>query len=152
MLGKSCQYQNGFDAQGLWVEDETEKEFGLKDKSEIDKFGIDKFTEACMARVNKYAIIITEQSKRLGQWMDWDNSYYTNSDLNITSIWHFLKICNERGWLIKSHRPLPWCPRCGTSLSEHEMSGSYKKRNIYPYLKASDKGNGCKNISLTTTP
>lgn len=50
---------------------------------------MDKFTEACMARVKKFSDIITEQSKRLGQWMDWDNSYYTNTDLNITSIWHF---------------------------------------------------------------
>jgi isoleucyl-tRNA synthetase len=58
--------------------------------------------------------------------MDWDNSYFTHTDENITSIWYFLKVCNENGWLTKSYRPMPWCPRCGTSLSEHEMSGSHK--------------------------
>jgi isoleucyl-tRNA synthetase len=153
MLGKSCQYQNGFDAQGLWVEVETEKELGLKDKSEIDSYGIDKFTEACMERVQKYASIITEQSKRLGQWMDWDNSYYTNSDLNITSIWHFLKICNEKGWLVKSYRPLPWCPRCGTSLSEHEMSGSYKEtEHLSIFAKLPIEEMDAKILVWTTTP
>ncbi|MFA6867509.1 MAG: class I tRNA ligase family protein, partial [Clostridia bacterium] len=116
MLGKSCQYRNGFDSQGLWVEVETEKEVGIKDKTGIIDFGMDKFTEACMERVRKFSGVITEQSKRLGQWMDWDNSYFTNTDLNITSIWHFLKICNDNGWLVKRHRPMPWCPRCGTSL------------------------------------
>lgn len=127
MKGKSCQFQNGFDAQGLWVEVEVEKELGVKTKREIAEYGLDKFTEKCIARVDKFSKIITEQSKRLGQWMDWENSYYTNSDQNITAIWHFLKVCHEKGWLKKSHRPMPWCPRCGTSLSEHEMSGSYKE-------------------------
>lgn len=101
MNGKSCQYQNGFDGQGLWVEVEVEKSLGFTDKSDILKYGMDKFTEACIARVKKFSDIITEQSKRLGQWMDWDNSYYTNTDLNITSIWHFLKVCHEKGWLKK---------------------------------------------------
>ena len=123
MLGKSCQYQNGFDSQGLWVEVETEKDLGIKVKSDIIRYGLDKFTDKCMARVQKFAAVITEQSKRLGQWMDWEHSYFTNTDLNITSIWHFLKKCHEKGWLVKSHRPMPWCPRCGTSLSDHEMSG-----------------------------
>lgn len=153
MLGKSCQYQNGFDAQGLWVEVEAEKEIGIKDKRGILEYGMDKFTEKCMDRVRKYSGVITEQSKRLGQWMDWENSYFTNTDLNITSIWHFLKVCHEKGYLVKSHRPMPWCPRCGTSLSEHEMSGSYKDvKHTSIYGKLSIKGTNDKLTVWTTTP
>lgn len=153
MHGKSCQYQNGFDSQGLWVEVETEKEIGVHDKRGIIEYGMDKFTEKCMDRVRKFSGIITEQSKRLGQWMDWDNSYFTNTDLNITSIWHFLKTCHEKGWLVKSHRPMPWCPRCGTSLSEHEMSGSYKDiehTSIYAKLPIKDSNDSI--LVWTTTP
>ena len=153
MHGKSCQYQNGFDAQGLWVEVEAEKEIGVQDKRGIIEYGMDKFTEKCMARVKKFSGIITEQSKRLGQWMDWDNSYYTNTDLNITSIWHFLKVCHEKGVLVKSHRPMPWCPRCGTSLSEHEMSGSYKDvEHTSIYGKLPIEGTNDKLMFWTTTP
>lgn len=153
MLGKSCQYCNGFDSQGLWVEVETEKEMGIKDKCGIEKFGMDKFTEACMARVQRFSKVITEQSKRLGQWMDWENSYYTNTDLNITSIWHFLKTCHKNGWLVKSHRPMPWCPRCGTSLSEHEMTGSYKDvTHTSIYAKLPIKGTNDCILVWTTTP
>lgn len=153
MLGKSCQYQNGFDSQGLWVEVETEKDLGFKVKSDIVRYGVDKFTEKCMERVKKFAGIITEQSKRLGQWMDWEHSYFTNTDLNITSIWHFLKVCAERGWIKKSHRPMPWCPRCGTSLSDHEMSGSYSEmEHLSIFAKLPIKGTSDKIILWTTTP
>ncbi len=58
--------------------------------------------------------------------MDWERSYYTMTDPNISYIWGFLKLCNERGWLYKGHRSMPWCPRCGTSLSQHELIDSYK--------------------------
>ena len=153
MHGKSCQFQNGFDSQGLWVEVETEKEIGVHDKRGIMEYGMDKFTEKCMARVRKFSGIITEQSKRLGQWMDWEHSYFTNTDLNITSIWFFLKTCHERGILVKSHRPMPWCPRCGTSLSEHEMSGSYKDvehTSIYAKLPIKDSDDSI--LVWTTTP
>ncbi|MBO5773638.1 MAG: class I tRNA ligase family protein, partial [Clostridia bacterium] len=153
MLGKSCQYQNGFDSQGLWVEVETEKDLGIEVKSDITKYGVDKFTTKCMDRVKKFAGVITGQSQRLGQWMDWENSYFTNTDLNITSIWHFLKVCNEKGWLVKSHRPMPWCPRCGTSLSEHEMSGSYADmEHLSIFAKLPIVGTNDKIILWTTTP
>ena len=127
MQGHSCHYRNGFDTQGLWVEVEVEKELGFKSKKDIEHYGMDRFTEKCVERITKYSGIITEQSKRLGQWMDWENSYYTHTDENITGIWSFLKKCHEKGWIVQSHRPMPWCPRCGTSLSEHEMTGSYKE-------------------------
>ena len=126
MNGYTCHYRNGFDTQGLWVEVEVEKELGFHDKNDIENYGMDKFTCKCVDRITRFSKIITEQSKRLGQWMDWDNSYYTHTDENITSIWHFLKKCDEKGWITKAYRPMPWCPRCGTSLSEHEMAGSHK--------------------------
>ena len=126
MTGHECHYRNGFDTQGLWVEVEVEKELGFKEKKDIEAYGMDKFTRKCEDRIHKFAGIITEQSKRLGQWMDWDNSYYTHIDENIGGIWYFLKTCNEKGWIAPENRPMPWCPRCGTSLSEHEMTGSYK--------------------------
>lgn len=126
MRGYDCRYQNGFDSQGLWVEVEVEKELGFESKRDIEDYGMDKFTHKCIERVERFSGIITEQSKRLGQWMDWENSYYTNTDLNIQGIWHFLKKCHENGWLRREYKPMPWCPRCGTSLSEHEMTGSYR--------------------------
>ncbi|MDW7655769.1 MAG: isoleucine--tRNA ligase [Bacillota bacterium] len=126
MNGYSCHYRNGFDTQGLWVEVEVEKELGFRDKKDIEAYGMEKFTRKCVDRIKHFSGVITTQSKRLGQWMDWENSYYTHTDENISAIWHFLKICHTNGWLVKSHRPMPWCPRCGTSLSEHEMSGSHK--------------------------
>ncbi len=129
MLGKEQRFQNGFDCQGLWVEVEVEKELGLKNKREIEDFGIANFVERCKERVWKYAARITEQSIRLGQWMDWDNSYFTMSDENNYTIWHYLKTCHERGWIYKGHDVMPWCPRCGTGLSEHEIvTEGYQER------------------------
>ena len=127
MNGYSCHYRNGFDTQGLWVEVEVEKELGFKNKKSIEAYGMDKFTQKCIERITQFSGVIRNQSKRLGQWMDWDNSYFTHTDENISAIWHFLKICHQNGWITNANRPMPWCPRCGTSLSEHEMSGSYKE-------------------------
>src|SRR5262249_38308424 len=67
---------------------------------------------------------LTRGSIRLGQWMDWDNDYFTFSDTNIEYIWGFLKIVGERGWLYLGHRSTEWCPRCGTSPSQHELTQS----------------------------
>lgn len=153
MNGYTSHYRNGFDAQGLWVEVEVEKELGFKDKKDIENYGLDKFTNKCMERVNKFSKVIIEQSKRLGQWMDWDNSYFTNTDENITSIWFFLKKCYEKGMLKQSFRPMPWCPRCGTSLSEHEMSGSYKTMvHKAVFAKLPLIGTDSKIVVWTTTP
>ena len=121
MLGKKQRFQNGFDCQGLWVEVEVEKELGLKSKRDIEAYGIAEFVNRCKERVWKYSKRITDQSIRLGYWMDWDDSYYTMSDENNYTIWHFLKTCHERGWIYKGHDVMPWCPRCGTGISEHEI-------------------------------
>ena len=153
LKGRDCQYQNGFDGQGLWVEVNVEKELGLNGKPEIVKYGIDKVTNKCMERVNYFANEMTNQSIRMGQWMDWDHSYFTNSDENITSIWHFLKECASHGWIIKKNRPMAWCPRCGTSLSEHEMSSSYHEvEHTAVFIKLPVKGKDFKMVAWTTTP
>ncbi|MDX6546925.1 MAG: isoleucyl-tRNA synthetase, partial [Gaiellales bacterium] len=77
MLGHDQRYQNGFDCQGLWVEVEVEKALGLNSKPEIESYGLDRFARACRDRVAKYAAVQTQQSIRLGQWMNWDASYFT---------------------------------------------------------------------------
>ncbi len=153
LKGKDCMYQNGFDGQGLWVEVEVEKALGLNGKPEIVNYGIDKFTNKCMERVQHFSNEITKQSIRMGQWMDWDNSYYTNSDHNILSIWHFLKECDKHGWIIRKNRPMAWCPRCGTGLSEHEMSSAYHEvEHTALFVKLPVKNNDFKIVAWTTTP
>ncbi len=122
MLGERQRYQNGFDCQGLWVEVEVEKELGFNNKRQIEEFGVDRFVELCKARVNTFAALQTEQSKRLGMWMDWEHSYFTNSDENNYTIWAFLKECHGRGLIYKGHDVMPWCPRCGTGLSNMEIA------------------------------
>src|SRR3990172_4897935 len=128
MQGYKQRFQNGFDEQGLWVEVEVEKELGLNNKKDIenlvpgDKFkSLEKFINLCKERVKKYSEIQTEQSKILGYFMDWDNSYHTSSDENNYAIWNFLKVCHQKGYLYKGIDSVPWCPRCGTAISQHEL-------------------------------
>jgi isoleucyl-tRNA synthetase len=154
MQGFRQRYQNGFDCHGLWVEVEVEKELGLATKRDIEAFGLDKFARACRARVERFAALQMAQSVELGQWMDWGNDYYTLSDTNIEYIWGFLKRCQEQGWLHRAFRPMPWCPRCGTSLSQHEMLDSYREVThtaVFLKLPLTD-GSGEKILVWTTTP
>jgi isoleucyl-tRNA synthetase len=126
MNGRKLRYQNGYDCQGLWVEVEVEKQLNFKTKKDIEDYGIDKFVEKCKERVDKYSRIISQQSKRLAFWMDWDNNYYTMSDENNYTIWAFLKKAFDRGLIYKGHDVMPWCPRCGTGISQHEMQEGYQ--------------------------
>ena len=126
MLGYDQRFQNGFDCQGLWVEVEVEKELGFNGKRDILEYGLDRFAQQCRQRVDLSVQAMVRTSHRLGQWMDWEDSYYTYSDDNIEHIWHFLKKCHEKGWLYKGHRVMPWCTRCGTSLSQHELTDAYR--------------------------
>ena len=167
MKGRELRYQNGFDCQGLWVEVEVEKEKGFKSKKDIESYGLAKFVRECKARVLKYAAVQTEQSIRLGYWMDWNNpetlrelaeklvddplqeitvpgpkgpvtdtveqivgrlgleelggSYFTFSNENNYMIWKFLKKCWENDWLYRGADVMPWCPRCATAISQHEI-------------------------------
>ena len=162
MRGFRQRFQNGFDAQGLWVEVEVEKELGLKSKKDIEnlvpgdkKASIAKFVDLCRKRVQKYAGIQTEQSKRLGYFMDWDHSYYTLSDGNNYMIWHFLKKCHEMGLIYKGHDSVPWCPRCGTAISQHEMLTEDYKEATHDSVYIEYPIKGRKNEYLlvwTTTP
>ena len=129
-LGEDQRYQNGFDCQGLWVEVEVEKALGLNSKHEIEAYGLDRFARACRDRVAEYSGVQTAQSRRLGMWMDWERSYFTMTDPNISYIWGFLKLCHDRGWLYQGHRPMVWCLRCGTSLSQHEVTATDSYRDI----------------------
>ena len=167
MHGFDQRWQNGFDCQGLWVEVEVEKERGFKTKREIEAYGLAEFVNLCKQRVLEYAAVQTEQSIRLGYWMDWDDpallrhlkarmaedatqvvtvdgpegpitgtveqivgrlglpelggSYYTFSNENNYSIWTALKKCHENGWIYKGTDVMPWCSRCGTGISQHEI-------------------------------
>lgn len=128
MNGFHQRYQNGFDCQGLWIEVGVEKELGLNSKRDIEEYGLDKFADKCRDVVKWSSEQLTAGSIRLGQWMDWGSDYFTFSDTNIEYIWRFLQIVDERNWLYKGHRSTEWCPRCGTSMSAHELAGSYIDR------------------------
>ncbi|GHO82929.1 isoleucine--tRNA ligase [Dictyobacter formicarum] len=128
MQGYKQRYQNGFDCQGLWVEVNVEQDLGLKTKRDIEKYGIAAFVERCKERVFTFSKRQTEQSIRLGYWMDWGNDYYTLSDENNYTIWHFLKKCQERNLIYKGRDVMPWCPRCATGISNMEMEAEgYKE-------------------------
>jgi isoleucyl-tRNA synthetase len=164
MRGYKQRFQNGFDCQGLWVEVEVEKELGIKNKKEIEnlvtgdkKASIAKFVQLCKDRVIKFSQIQTEQSKRLGYFMNWDNSYFTMSDENNYMIWHFLKVCHEKGWIYKGKDVVTWCPRCETAISQHEMlTEDYKEithETVFLKLPLTDKGwENTYALIWTTTP
>ena len=164
MRGYRQRFQNGFDCQGLWVEVEVEKELGIRNKKDIEnlvegnkKESIAKFVNLCKQRVIKYSEIQAKQSQRLAYFMDWDNSYYTMSDENNYMIWHFLKTCFDKGWIYKGKDSVPWCPRCETAISQHEMlTEDYKElthETIFAKFPITTKG--WENTFLliwTTTP
>jgi isoleucyl-tRNA synthetase len=131
LRGHHQRYQNGFDCQGLWIEVGVERELGLNSKREIEEFGLAEFARRCRDVVVRSSRALTEGSVRLGQWMDWGNDYFTFSDTNIEYIWRFLRLVHERDWLYLGHRSTEWCPRCGTSLSQHELTqaGVYQDRS-----------------------
>ncbi len=154
MDGHELRYQQGFDCQGLWVEIEVEKELGFKSKKEVEEFGIEKFVKMCKARVDKYSAIQTEQSKRLGYWMDWDNSYYTMSDENNYTIWGFLKKLFEDGKIYRGSDVVPWSGRSGTSYSQMEIIEGRKlvtHKAVFVRFPLRDKKNEY-ILVWTTTP
>jgi isoleucyl-tRNA synthetase len=156
LRGFDQRYQNGFDCQGLWIEVGVEKSLGLNSKREIEEYGLEKFARKCREVVVWSAEELTRGSKRLGQWMDWGNDYFTFADTNIEYIWRFLKNLHERGWLYLGHRSTEWCPRCGTSLSQHELTqaGVYQDRadpSLFVRFPLLDRS-GESLVAWTTTP
>jgi isoleucyl-tRNA synthetase len=156
LRGFDQRYQNGFDCQGLWVEVRVERDLGLNSKREIEEYGLAEFAARCRELVAESARVITQQSIRLGQWMDWGNDYFTFSDANIEYIWRFLQVVHERGWLYQGHRSTEWCPRCGTSISQHELSQAdvYKeKTDPSLYVRFPLRGRPGESLLIwTTTP
>ena len=155
MTGHNQRWQNGFDSQGLWVEVEVEKELGFSSKRDIERYGIAEFNQRCKDRVLKFARIISEQSIRLGQWMDWADSYLTMSDENNYTIWRVIKTCHERGWLYRGHDVMPWCPRCGTGIShmEIETEGYSEVTHTSLYVRLPLVGRANESLLVwTTTP
>jgi len=154
LRGYHQRYQNGFDCQGLWIEVGVERELGLNSKREIEEFGLAEFARRCREVVVRFSGELTQGSIRLGQWMDWGRDYFTFSDTNIEYIWRFLQIVHERGWLYLGHRSTEWCPRCGTSISAHELHGHYEDR-VDPSLRVrfplADR-HGEAVVVWTTTP
>ncbi len=155
MQGFKQRFQNGFDCQGLWIEVEVEKEKGFKNKKDIEDYGVARFIEDCKNRAQHFASIQIEQSKRLGYFMDWGNDYYTLSDENNYAIWHFLKKCWQDGNLYKGRDSVPWCPRCGTAISQHEiLNEEYQEithDSIFFELPIVDRENE-RFLVWTTTP
>jgi isoleucyl-tRNA synthetase len=154
MHGYEQRYQNGFDCQGLWIEVGVERELGLNSKPEIEAYGLEKFAAKCREAVVENAEKLWQGSKRLGQWMDWGKDYFTFSDTNIEYVWRMLKSVHERDWLYRGHRSTEWCPRCGTSISQHELIGSYVDRadpSLYVRFPLLERPGECLVI-WTTTP
>ena len=154
LRGFHQRYQNGFDCQGLWIEVGVERALGLNSKREIESFGLAEFARRCREVVVQSSQALTEGSIRLGQWMDWGNDYFTFSDTNIEYIWRFLKLVHEREWLYLGHRSTEWCPRCGTSISAHELHGHYEDRldpSLFVRLPLLDRP-GESLVIWTTTP
>ena len=156
MRGYDLRFQNGFDCQGLWIEVGVEQELGLNSKRDIQDYGLERFARKCRDKVAWSVAELTRGSQRLGYWMDWGSDYLTFSDTNIEYIWRFLKILDERGMLYLGHRATEWCPRCGTSISQHElsMSGVYQQKgdpSLFVRLPLADRP-GDALVVWTTTP
>jgi isoleucyl-tRNA synthetase len=178
MTGHEERYQNGFDCQGLWVEVEVERQLksqGCKmdSKRDIENLvpgdtfaSIDYFVQLCKQRVDRFAKRQTEQSIRLGYWMDWDRdedwqkppderrSYFTMSEENNYTIWTFLKKCHERGLVYRGYDAMPWCPRCAVGLSQMEMHEGYQMvAHRAVFVRFPLRGRPGENLLVwTTTP
>ncbi|MGA3022643.1 MAG: isoleucine--tRNA ligase [Thermoplasmata archaeon] len=117
----------GWDCHGLPVELEIEKRHGLKSKKEIEAFGVERFCEDCRTGTLEVASVWQEMSRRLGYWLDYERAYRTMDPPYIESVWWSLKTLFDRGLLEKGHYVLPYCPRCETPLSSHEVAQGYRE-------------------------
>jgi len=143
----------GWDCHGLPVEIEVEKMLGINSKREIEKFGIKKFNELCRKSVFKYRDEWVKMTKRIGFWIDMDNAYVTMEDYYIESVWWALKKIYEQGLLVKDYKVVPYCPRCGTPLSSHEVAQGYKlTKDPSIYVKFKIKDEDAYFLVWTTTP
>ena len=126
MKGKHVIRKAGWDCHGLPVEIAVEKELGFSGKGDIEKFGIAEFNAKCRESVQRHVSAFTQMTERMGFWVDFDQAYWTMSDEYIESVWWSLAEIHKKGLLAQDHRVAPYCPRCGTGLSDHELAQGYE--------------------------
>ena len=134
MQGRAVTRIAGWDTHGLPVEIEIEKRLQLKGKKDIEAFGVEAFNRLCRESVFTYQNEWVALSDRIGYWLDYDRPYVTCTKEYIESVWWLLQRLHQKGLLVRGHRVLPYCPRCGTTLSSHELSLGYaevKDKSIY---------------------
>ncbi len=154
MKGDHCLRKAGWDTHGLPVELEVEKLLGIDGKQEIEKYGIEPFIKKCKESVWKYKGEWEKMSDRVGYWADMENPYVTYDDNYIESVWWAIKTIAEKGLLYKGHKIVPYCPRCGTALSSHEVAQGYKDVkdvSVFVRFKIKDRENAY-FLAWTTTP
>jgi len=160
MKGFNVPRKAGWDCHGLPVELAVEKELGFNGKQDIEKFGIAEFNDKCRESVLKYVGAFGEMTTRMGYWVDMDQAYWTMDENYIDSVWWSLKRIFDKGLLVQDHRVSPYCPRCGTGLSDHELAQGYEDivdASVYVRfpVTAGSLLDNYKNISFlvwTTTP
>jgi isoleucyl-tRNA synthetase len=154
MQGRQVTRIAGWDTHGLPVEIEVEKQLKLNGKKAIEEYGVEKFNALCRQSVFTYKADWEELSDRIGYWLDYEHPYITYSNEYVESVWSILGRLFGKGLLYRGHRVLPYCPRCGTVLSSHELSLGYEKikdRSIYVTFPLTD-GSGRELVVWTTTP
>ena len=153
MKGKKVERRFGWDCHGLPVENLIEKELGLNSKTDIEKYGIGNFNEACRASVLRYTKEWQQTITRLGRWVDFDNDYKTMNPEYMESIWWVFKSLWDKGLVYQGHYILPFCPRCSTVLSNHELAqGGYKDVHdpaITIRFKVKEAGSALNDDSVT---
>ena len=154
MKGDHCLRKAGWDTHGLPVELEVEKLLGIDGKQEIEKYGIEPFIKKCKESVWKYKSEWEKMSDRVGYWADMENPYVTYDDNYIESVWWAIKTIAEKGLLYKGHKIVPYCPRCGTALSSHEVAQGYKDvKDVSVFVRFKIKGReNAYFLAWTTTP
>ena len=154
MKGEHSLRKAGWDTHGLPVELEVEKLLGIDGKQEIEKYGIEPFIKKCKESVWKYKGEWEKMSDRVGYWADMEDPYITYDDKYIESVWWAIKTIADKGLLYKGYKIVPYCPRCGTALSSHEVAQGYKdvkEISVIARFKIKDKENAY-FLAWTTTP
>ena len=126
MKGKYVTRKAGWDCHGLPVEIAVEKELGFAGKGDIEKYGIAPFNDKCRESVTRHVDAFTTMTERMGFWVDFEEAYWTMAPEYVESVWWSLKEIWKKGLLVQDHRVAPYCPRCGTGLSDHELSQGYE--------------------------
>ena len=154
MQGYHVRRKGGWDTHGLPVELQVEKKLGLTSKKAIEEYGIAKFNQDCKHSVWEYLETWNKFTKRIGYWVDQENAYVTYHNDYIESVWNIVKKVNEQGLLYKDYKVVPWCPRCGTALSSHELAQGYEDvKDLSVTVKFKVKGEENTYIlAWTTTP